>query len=528
MAMLNRRNVTLAIISLLILVVLALLIGNFTYSYVAPDLSDDVSSKGEVTATGDTLIFSSGNKLELTASTDNFNATSGNLSDTTNPSVRLIASSKTNNASASYYAGIKISENTYTYSTADQNAEVLLLVRDETGGIISTSADGKLTYKTVTDSKGSEVSGFDITGKTGTFNIAANHAINTTSSTSGTTHTWEFTLIFVNYTYDQSINENASIAMDVVLQRDELLTNLADYIVGLYTSDGENCLYYHDGVGTYTNADQEAGDNSYRFAGANPNNFVCFGSDEETCSNDNLYRIIGVFNGQVKLIKYDYAGSDLLGTDGDFYNASYAGTDGESSYYKGSKDQSIIPVYYWNYSNGNSSTNDWSTSRLNTVNLNTNYINAIGSKWSNLIATSTWQVGGNAWENIGTVLAKTAYTNEIVSPSAAITYNAKIGLMYISDYGYAASPESWTINMNTYDNSTATSNNWMYMGLYEWTISRNSSSTGSTVRVFNTGSVDYYGVYGNFGVRPVFYLNENVEFSSGSGTQTDPYRLVAK
>ena len=54
----------------------------------------------------------------------------------------------------------------------------------------------------------------------------------------------------------------------------------SDYIINdIYIEDGVNGLYYHDGVGTYGTL--EAGDNSYRFAGADPNNYVCFGSDEE-------------------------------------------------------------------------------------------------------------------------------------------------------------------------------------------------------------------------------------------------------
>ena len=71
-----------------------------------------------------------------------------------------------------------------------------------------------------------------------------------------------------------------------------------------------------------------AGDNSYRYAGSSDTtyNFVCFGYDstDGTCPTDNLYRIIGVFGDQVKLIKYDYANSNLLGTDGDYttYNFS--------------------------------------------------------------------------------------------------------------------------------------------------------------------------------------------------------------
>ena len=52
------------------------------------------------------------------------------------------------------------------------------------------------------------------------------------------------------------------------------------------------------------------------------NNFVCFGSSETPCPTDNLYRIIGVIDGKVKLIKYDYATSTLLGTDGDYGESS--------------------------------------------------------------------------------------------------------------------------------------------------------------------------------------------------------------
>lgn len=100
---------------------------------------------------------------------------------------------------------------------------------------------------------------------------------------------------------------------------DVIPTFANDIINNFYVEDGVNGLYYHDGQGTYTNADQEAGDNSYRYSGANPNNFVCFGSDATTCPNDNLYRIIGIFDNQVKLIKHDYATTNLLGTDGAYY-----------------------------------------------------------------------------------------------------------------------------------------------------------------------------------------------------------------
>ena len=533
----TKRNIALAIIFLLILVVVALLIGNFTYSFLGADISDDVNTQGETTASGDTLIFSSGNTLSLHATTDNFNATSGNLTDTTNPSVRLIASSRTNNATATYFAGIRIYENTYTYSSGT-TAEVILTVRDENGALLEASSD-ELPYVTVNG-----VSGFDITGKTGAFNIAIDHPISTTSSTNGTTHTWTFTLTFVNLETDQSINENANLEMDVVLQQDRIAmptfaeicreensNTLACKVATTYTEDGENGLYYHDGVGTYTNADQEAGDNSYRYSGANPNNYVCFGSDEETCPADNLYRIIGVFdddkdsNYQIKLIKSDYTTSAMLGTDGRDYYGTYSNV---TSNYQGSMDTSTIAAYRWNYDTSVSTygSNNWTTSEFNTINLNTNYWNYLGATWQNLIAETTWHLGGMT-SNGNT--AKEFYDgerNNVGYSSNPISFRDEIGLMYPSDYGYAASPDAWATNLSSYNNSTITANNWLYMGLSEWTITPLSSYSVSVFSVYYDGNLYNLNAFNGYAARPVFYLKSNVALQGGSGTSSDPYRLA--
>ena len=189
----------------------------------------------------------------------------------------------------------------------------------------------------------------------------------------------------------------------------------SDYIINdIYTEDGENGLYYHDEVGTYGTL--EAGDGSYRYAGANPNNYVCFGSDATSCPADNLYRIIGVFDGQVKLIKYDYAGESTLGT------APARIVTPNSSYYKGSL--SNIPNYYWSGSSSNDS-NTWSSSTLNTDILNGTYLNTLGSEWTSKIATTSWKVGGNTYSNITqNATPKIAYTNEIESPVENTTYSA--------------------------------------------------------------------------------------------------------
>ena len=265
------------------------------------------------------------------------------------------------------------------------------------------------------------------------------------------------------------------------------ITTLSQNSTSSYTN-----IYHHDSA-----LANGAGDNSYRYAGANPNNFVCFGTNTTPCPTDNLYRIIGVFGNQVKLIKYDYATSALLGTDGDYKGT---GTP-NASYYKGSL--TTINTYYWNKA---TSKNTWSESNLNKVNLNTNFINNIRSEWAAKIAETTWKVGGNTFANIGTQPAKTAYQNEIVSPvttnttDGATEYSAKIGLMYVSDYMYAASQDKWTLVGNgsaTTDYRAATSVNWMYMGFGDWTISRIADNSSSVFGMYSTGYVDYGYVGGN-------------------------------
>ena len=160
-----------------------------------------------------------------------------------------------------------------------------------------------------------------------------------------------------------------------------------------------------------------------------------------------------MFDGQVKLIKYDYAGESTLGT------APASNGTLSSSYYKGSL--SRIPYYYWSGSSSNDS-NTWSSSTLNTDILNGTYLNTLGSEWSSLIATTSWKVGGMAWSSTNT--AKQYYTTELGSSSSSTTYNAKVGLMYVSEYGYAASPENWNTPLNNYANDTNRNNNWLYMG----------------------------------------------------------------
>ncbi len=307
----------------------------------------------------------------------------------------------------------------------------------------------------------------------------------------------------------------------------------ADYIINkVYTEDGVNGLYYHDGVGTYTNADQEAGDNSYRYSGANPNNYVCFGTDTETCPEDNLYRIIGLFdddkdgNYSIKLIK-----NLTLGTftwDSDIINFN--------SVNNVKKEQSQINVFWINNTlaapdiPGDTSDNNWPTADLNYY-INNNYFwNVLDIKWQSMIDVTNWVIGGNSSSNIYDIYVKNAYQNEVINPANIEIYTDEIGLMYVSDYGYAASPENWKITLNQYNNNSNTTNNWLYLGIYngEWTITRNSGSEVTVFKIQDTGEITYEyvnNVTSYLNVRPVFYLKFNVIFQNGMGTMNDPYRV---
>ena len=487
MEKINGRKLSLIFIFILILLVIALLVGKFTYSYLGPTVSEDLETQGEVTASGDTLIFTKGNNISLSATTDNFTTGGTNLSSTTNPKVKLVASTKTNQANATYYVGVLIKNNTYVYTTSGNTPELILTIKDEKGNNVTSGVDG-LTYVT-----SGGVSGFDVTGKKGLFNIKTDYPISTTSSSAGTTHTWTFTLTFVNLGTDQSDNENASMNVDIYLQKEEYKLPLNEYVISQYTgTQGENSLYYHNS--SLTNG---AGDNSYRYAGASNsvNNYICLGSDEAICPDANLFRIIGVFGAQAKVIRAKSVGNKQ-----------------------------------WHSS---STPNTWSSSSLNTY-LNGEYLTSLGTL-ADKIAITTWKVGGGTYENIGTSVPKTAYQNEVGSSASSTTYGAKIGLMYVSDYYYSASPSAWTLvgynsSDATKDYRAAKTINWLSLGSYEWTISRNSEFTNGAflvagAGVSGAGYVSYSNVLSSNGVRPSFNLESSVKYVSGSGSMSDPVRI---
>ena len=337
-------------------------------------------------------------------------------------------------------------------------------------------------------SKTNDTISISVSASGGTNSVATYYySINNGSYTSSSSNTKKFTGLSSGTTYTIKVyvkdtNGVSSSEKTTSAQTESLTyicttgTNLATCIKNQYTSQGTNGIYYHT-----SSLANSAVDNSYRYAGSSPNNYVCFESTASTCPSDNLYRIIGVFGSEVKLIKNTNLGN-----------------------------------YYWSGSSSDLS-NKWSISTLNTGTLNGTYLSGLSATWSNKIATHTWYVGGYSTSS---ATPKTWYNAE----SSGTTYSAKIGLMYVSDFGYATSNNYWTISLYSY--YSATDDNWMYLGSDEWTISRFSSNSASAFWVYGTGLVFDGTVYrSRYAVRPSFYLTSSTTYVSGSGTSSDPIRI---
>ena len=468
------------ILSVVAIVTLLSLILGATYAYFQASGNSGSSTNVNVTTyTSDLLTFEIGDDIAVYADQTSFASGKGNATGSTYAKATLVANNKTNEATKNYYVYLNISENTFTYTQNESTPELLLTIKDTSGNEI-TSITG-LTHKTVTDGKGASISGFDITTKSGVITLFDNREI-TANPTK--TEEWNITVTFVNYNANQTGNAGKSFNAKLIIQQESQSNQtLADYVISQYTgTQGDNALYYHNS--TLTNG---AGDNSYRYAGASDsvNNYICLGSDAATCPDANLFRIIGVFGDQTKVIRAKSVGNKQWHTSDD---------------------------------------NTWSSSSLNTY-LNGEYLTSLGTL-AEKIATTTWKVGGGSWANIGTSVPKTAYQYEVGSSASSTTYDAKIGLMYVSDYYYGASPSAWTLmgynSDATKDYSAAKTTNWLYLGSYEWTISRRSDDTNSAFCVNSTGYVFLYDVASIRGVRPSFNLLSSTTYVSGSGSMSDP------
>ena len=420
-------------------------------------------------------------------------------------SVSVVGANGTNNISKYYYSinGGAYTESTnssYTFTGLNEktNYSIKVKVVDTLGResnvySLSVTTDAYILPRVTNLSTSSTDSSItiNVSASGGTGNVVkyyyskdngSNYVESTSSGYTFSNLTSDATFYVKVYVKDSN-NRTSSVSSTSIKTKSN---SLASYIKSKYTSQGSNGLYYHT-----SSLSNSAGDYSYRYAGPSSqvNNYVCLAMSGSSCPDDRLFRIIGVFGDQVKVIKATSAGNRPWGNN-----------------------------------------NTWSTSSINSY-LNGQYLNNLRNIFNvNKIANTTWRVGGYVERKSTLYPPAVAYQNEYVGPVSTnttdgrTTYDAQIGLMYISDYGFAASPSAWTTDLYEYNSSSIPSNNWLYTGNYEYTITRAAKYSDKIFGIFKYGLVSSFQLPNNNDTfRPTFYLSSSALYVSGTGTLSNPY-----
>ena len=290
-----------------------------------------------------------------------------------------------------------------------------------------------------------------------------------------------------------------------VVNNEETIITGADTLIALTDNKDNSGLYTitHEADSTLQIGTNES-ITEYRYRGASPKNYVTF--------NNEVWRIIGVFP-----------------TDD--------GTGKIENRIKLIKDQSIGNKYW-----DTSGSNNWARPATLNTELNTTYLNSLTREAQSMIGDAKYYLGGktptsnNGWAD--TSLQFYSYerkiqnttSNEFYYRSNPNSWVGKLGLMYVSDYGYASSncenKRIWDSNSSSNDISACNTTNWLYKRNNEWILPQYSSISNYAFYAHSNGIVN--GSYVNsfsVGVRPVLYLKSSVEITGGNGTSTDPYVL---
>ena len=283
----------------------------------------------------------------------------------------------------------------------------------------------------------------------------------------------------------------------------------------------------------------------YRYYGPSPNNYICLDMEGgSTCPDKHLYRIIGsiyeekentnrikvikatpLTDGNTKGFSWDYTSS------GSYSNiwATINSGNYSNSLTSGSTLMKLLNSgLWWNGTSG-------SYYNGNTTATNVNFTNyKLSDKAKSYITTSRYYLGG--YNKSQGVMTNQFYTYERgttrYDTNRPLYWDGMVGLMYPSDFGYAAGNTCVTgTDPYNYDGGCK-NKDWLWMTTssdynngYEWLMSPYSGYFGGAFRVRSSGYVDPDDVNGANSVRPVFYLNSSASISEGEGTSADPYIL---
>ena len=265
---------------------------------------------------------------------------------------------------------------------------------------------------------------------------------------------------------------------------------------------------------------------------------------QNTCPDKHLYRIIGSIyeekenTNRIKVIKatpltdgttskfsWDYKVNNGSGSYDNIW-ATITSGNYSNSLTSGSQLMKLLNSGAWWNGTSGSYYNDSTTAT--TVNF-TNY--KLSDKAKSYVTTSRYYLGGyNNNPPLTTVMY--GYERETLryDTSRPLYWDGNVGLMYPSDYGYAAGNTCVTgTNLYNYDGGCYQKDWLNNTSKNEWLLSPNSGDYCSAFALYSSSS-GFVNDNGNFVnstlyVRPVFYLSSSVSISSGDGSSTNPYIL---
>ena len=324
-----------------------------------------------------------------------------------------------------------------------------------------------------------------------------------------------------------------------------------DFITNLYTSATKtpktvNSIEYNlapsvslmnDRLGSMSTG-IDAG--NIRYYGASPNNYIYFNCDDysnQTSSTCEIWRIIGVFDSKVKIMRNESIGS--YSWDNKNTNTGAEDNMGKNNW----TDATIMKILnqgyesetggslYWNRKNdtcysGNSGTD--TTQKTKNC-----YMSNVGLKnevTKNMISVGNYSLLG--WNN-NQIYSNQIYNYEILTggvyneATRDKVWTGKISLPYPSDYGYAVDFSKCRNDLQHYSDSTCTGNNWMFSSASQWLLTSNSSYSRSVWVVNSSGGVEYYYAYSENSIRPVLFLDSKLIIEFGDGSSSAPYQLSA-
>ena len=346
------------------------------------------------------------------------------------------------------------------------------------------------------------------------------------------------------------------------LVQGESASSLKDKVTELAASGDEDLAY--DGTATLGST-YGTSDNNIRYVGADPKNYVYFNCstnkssemDDTTCEK---WRIIGVMNNvedengasasRIKIVRNDSLGLYSWDTSESTINTGYGINQwGASGTYEGADlMRELNTDYLGNTTVGTdnkwySGINNAKTANMPSKVLYSDYVSMIDNvKWyTGAISAADLKAYQMYSFERGSGHGKTACSsgdscNDDVNRTT--TWIGKVGLINLSDYTYSISGNTNTTKedcLNTKINnlgsaSDCNSTSWINTGVNPlWTINpRYFTGIASYIGV-KGATGDIFGKYAGGGdgmVKPTVYLNENVAFTSGDGSSSNPYKLT--